>query len=143
MDKAFSGSCSWFQGRRKLSVGSSADTLAASNRRTVGLSGEAGFEGAGTPTAMGCWGAWRLSDWRSIGQTIVHGSVQVERHVSKSCEGSTGDTVEWCGEAECRASANGQRDATGERSVSLAKFAGITPHNLRSTLAIYAWRLFE
>ncbi|WP_143056931.1 hypothetical protein [Nitrosomonas marina] len=24
--------------------------------------------------------------WWSIGKTIVHGSVQVERHVSKSCE---------------------------------------------------------
>ncbi|MEM1369875.1 MAG: hypothetical protein AAGG02_18090, partial [Cyanobacteria bacterium P01_H01_bin.15] len=31
----------------------------------------------------------------SIDQVIVHGSVQVERHVSKSCERSTDDTVEW------------------------------------------------
>lgn len=50
-----------------------------------------------------------------------------------SCEWSTGDTVGWCGKAQCRVSANGERDATGERSVSIAKFAGITPHNLRDS----------
>lgn len=25
-------------------------------------------------------------DWRSIGKTIAHGSVQVERHISKPCD---------------------------------------------------------
>ena len=59
--------------------------------------------------------------WRSIGQSIVHGSVQVERHVSKPCEGSTGDTVAWCVKAQCRDHAISERDATGERSISLAK----------------------
>ena len=57
----------------------------------------------------------------SIDRSVVHGSVQVERHVSKPCEGSTGDTVEWWGKAQCRPPAMRQRDATGERSVSLAK----------------------
>ncbi len=60
-------------------------------------------------------------EWGSIGKSIVHGSVQVERHVSKPCERSTGDTVGWWGLAQCRLPATGQRDATGERSVSLAK----------------------
>ena len=36
------------------------------------------------------WGyRWELEgslDWRSNGQSFVHGSVRVERHVSKSCE---------------------------------------------------------
>jgi len=92
-------------------VGFSADTLTASNRRTVGHSGESGFH-------RGTKAPWSVGAGRA----------------KSPCEWSTGDTVGWRGEAQCRASANGQRDATGERSVSLAKFAGITPHNLRSAL---------
>ena len=61
------------------------------------------------------------AEWRSISQSIVHGAVQVERHVSRSCEGSNGDTFGWREKAQCRCHAKGERDATGERSVSLAK----------------------
>ena len=61
------------------------------------------------------------AEWGSIGQSIVHGAVQVERHVSRSCEGSNGDTFGWRDKAQCRYHATSERDATGERSVSLAK----------------------
>jgi len=32
-------------------------------------------------------------EWRSIGQSIVPGSVEVERHVSKSCEWVQGGAI--------------------------------------------------
>lgn len=41
------------------------------------------------------WEQERSPDWRSDGQTFVHGSVQVERHFSKPCEWLIGDTILW------------------------------------------------
>ena len=87
-------------GRRTPGRDPAAARLAASNRRTVGPSGEAGIEGAGTPFRHG-----------DLGSTKAHPSAMNRR------------TVQWRDEAQCRWSATGERDATGERSVSLAKMA--------------------
>ena len=54
----------WVQGvRNVLASDPTAKCWRASNLRRVGPSGEAGFEGAGTPLAMGCRAAWKLRDW--------------------------------------------------------------------------------
>ena len=53
--------------------------------------------------------------------SIGHGPVQVERHVSRSCERSNGDTFGWREKAQCRAPANARGMQRESASVSLAK----------------------
>ncbi len=46
-----------------------------------------GLRSSGKTLAMGFSGELGGSlEWKSIGQSVVHGLVQVERHVSKPCE---------------------------------------------------------
>lgn len=97
--------------------------LTASNRRTVGLSGEAGFQGAGTPLlVMGCRGAGTLcptGDATAIRCTGFDGLLncchcQQRWHLGKRMESRRGR------------SAGG--DATGHaQRVPLAKVAMVLP----------------
>lgn len=79
--------------------GKSPSSCCASNPHRVGLSEEAGFQGAGTPL-------WSMGEERR--KLVWLGREKSPR---------------WCGKAQCRNPRQCQRDATGERSVSLAKIA--------------------
>ena len=124
--------------------------------QTIGFSGETRFEGAASSIAMGFSGELGGSlEWGSIGQSIVHGAVQVERQVSGSCEWVQGGAIapwsDGCRESEVslrvgrpaiRSIGSGMGsmpwkshslgDATGARSGTLAKWCCVSPHEGRS-----------
>jgi hypothetical protein len=86
LERQISSSCEWgYKGRDSPMFGFSVDRLTASNPRRVGQD----FTRAGTPFDRWVQGERRLSASGFQGVAIhplIHGSVQVEREISKPCE---------------------------------------------------------